>query len=244
MAAIKKVDFINEAYSMLRISGITVIPTASDYTLALTRIDSMMADLFANWGVSVGYDYDQTPNINSYTNVKISDKEMISANLAVRLAADFGKDVPQSLAMRATVSLSRAVDAAVKKASKQIQAPGIMPVGSANEWFGRHRYHVVADEPPAGASTIDITKGETLKLFEDFQAWLGTNTISSYTISGSTSLTISASANATPQITYTVTAPTSVAADGHALVKITVTDSASRTVIRFVDFNVITPQAV
>ncbi len=39
-----KVDILNDAYSKIRISGLTVTPTPPDLELSLNRLESMMSE--------------------------------------------------------------------------------------------------------------------------------------------------------------------------------------------------------
>ena len=63
-----KVNIISDAYSKLRISGLTVLPTPEDLELALSRLESMMAELDVR-GISIGYNFEDNPDPNSLTNI-------------------------------------------------------------------------------------------------------------------------------------------------------------------------------
>src|SRR5947208_1804089 len=102
-----KVDRIVDAYSRLRISGLTVIPNPSDLELALNRLESMMAQ-YASRGIEVGYNFEEEPDPNSDLNVPIQFWDIISTNLATKLVPDFNKDAAPALFAEASQSLSQA----------------------------------------------------------------------------------------------------------------------------------------
>jgi len=243
-----KIQIVNGAYSQLRISGLTVIPSPSDISLALSRLEDMMAELYSVWGLNINYNFEDTPNPNSQTNVARNFNQMMFTNLATRLVPDFGKELPQTLAGQASQSISNAIGIVAQENMRQIQPPRRMPRGSGNTFRGVfwNRYSTPEVLAPVSPATNTILQGETLNYYEDFSAFLGSATISSFTIDADPLLTIDTSANATPRITYTITAPvqnTNVYGPFQQ-VMITITDSLNRTEIRLINFNVLTPPAV
>ena len=99
-----KVEIIIDAYSQLRISGITVQPTPEDLEVALMRLENMMAEWQTR--VCVGYNFEDNPDPNTEINVKRAFWHCLATNLAVRLIPDFNKAVPQVLMMQASSSYS------------------------------------------------------------------------------------------------------------------------------------------
>lgn len=242
-----KGDIINEAYQELRISGLTVGPTALDISMALRRLESMMSELFTQWNLAIGYNFQVTPSTTQQTNVPENFRNMMVTNLAVRLIAAFGKDAPKSLMDQASQSVSSAIGIVQAANLQQVQPPRRMPVGSGNTYRGLfwNRFATPVQWPPDMSSTQQIQQGETLTFYEDFAAFLGTATIASYTIVADPLLTIDTSANASPRINYTVTAPDDDSGLGPwQQIKITITDSLGRTLIKVVNFQVTTPPDV
>lgn len=243
----RKVDIINAAYEEMRISGLTVSPDASDLQVALERLEDMMAEFFGETNLNIGYNFEVTPQLNSYTNVPRTYRNMMITNLAMRLLSAFGKQIPETLSAQASQSLSGAIGSVAAMNMREVAPSRRMPVGNGktfrNVFF--NRFQVPSTLPPNEPPTNKIFQGEIFTYREDFSAWLGGNTISSFTIVSDPLLTVTTSANASPLIAYTVSAPANQTSEGPwQQVKITVTDSAGRVDIRIVNFEVLTPPDV
>jgi hypothetical protein len=120
-------------------------------------------------------------------------------------------------------------------------------MGNGNTFRGywQWRFMTPVQLPPNESATNIIQQGMTLDYFEDFSTFLGANTIASYTIDSDPLLTINSSSNATPRINYNITAPSDLAGYGPwQQVQIVITDSANRTLIRTINFEVITPPVI
>lgn len=241
-----KAQTVNNAFSKLRISGLTVQPSPGNIAMALGVLECLMAELFAMWDVDVGYNFEATPGINSQTNVPLFCQQMMETNLAVRMIPNFNKQVPQELKDFAGALLNSVIGWCAKESARMIQPSRRMPIGNGNTFRGLwlNRYAAPAPLPPNDAFTNYILQGEQFTYQEDFSAFLGLATISSYTIVCDTLLTIVTSANATPVITYTITAPTGTNTGPWNQVLITITDSLGRIDKRIINFVVITPPTV
>lgn len=241
MAIITKGQVISEAYVELRISGLTVQPSPEDQLIALSRLEAMMADLFGQYNLDIGYNFEETPDINSPSGIPFRYKNMAILNLATRLIAAFNKMVPPSLSAQASASLSAALGSVSGAKLREIQPPRRMPAGSGNrlqnQFFSRFMEPVSL--PPNTSYTNTIYVGETFDYAESFSAWLKGETISSYTIVADPRLTIVASANADPEITYTVTATNAEPGYPWQQIKIQVTSSGGRVDIRIINFEVL-----
>lgn len=244
-----KIDVINAAYQELRISGLTAAPSPANIQMALNRLEWMMAELFQQWNLNIGYNFEATPATTSQTNVPLPYMNMMVTNLACRLIAAFNKEVPANLQLQAQQSLSNSIGMVAQDNMRMIQPPRRMPLGNGNTFRGIgtfwNRFSLPTVNAPVSSSTNNIYQGETLDYFEDFSAFLGTATISSFTIVADPLLTIDSSAISGRRIIYTITAPTSVSGEGRfQQVQIEMTDSTGRAVIRNIDFEVLTPPEV
>lgn len=234
-----KAHLINGAYSMIKISGITVDPSAEDLTLALTRLEDMAAE-FKGRNINTGYNFEETPAIGSLHNLERKYRYAYKINLAVRLIPDFGKQPTPVLLAQQQASFSfLSSDTAI---TKRVDYPSRMPRGESNThrslpWT---RFFAPATDAPASAETITMFIDDIDSFSESFVAYLNAaETISSYIITADTGLTITTSANATPLITYTIQADGLSGSGGSIAllqVKIVVTTSDGRIETRIINF--------
>lgn len=243
-----KIEIINPAFEELRIWGITTTPTPSEIVKALNRLEMFMWEIYGQWNMAIGYNFEANPNANSLTNVAPPYKWMIVTNLATKLIAMFNKQVPQALMNEASQSLSAAIGIHAFETIQMIQPPDRMPMGSGNTFRLPYwqRFMVPATNAPNLPVTNYLMQGERNNYFEPFTDWLRGNTISSFTISADPMLTIVSSAISGTQIIYTLSAPTAPpATQGPGqLVMITVTDNTGRIEIRLIPFEVVSPPDV
>jgi hypothetical protein len=240
----RKLDVINDAYAELRISGLTVAPTAPDMVLALTRLETMMAEWFGNRNINVGYNFEASPTFAAYTNVALNYYNTMVTNLAVRLLAAFGMDIPQALAMNASQSISGTLGQTALQNARMVQPSRRMPVGNGNSFRGYfwNRFSIPVETPPPVSETNNIIQGEIQDKYEDFSSWLGANTIASYAIQSTPLLETSDDEISGSRINYRVAAPVANSGGGPwQIVLITVTDSVGRINIRPVDYLVVGP---
>lgn len=236
-----KVDRISDAYSRLRISGLTVIPNPSDLELALKRMESMMAQ-YASRGVEVGYNFEEEPDPNSDLNVPIEFWDMISTNLAVKLVPDFNKDIPPALMGEAMQTLAQASSVCARNRIRQVQYPARQPVGSGNRVFNRWQrfYTNINSLAPNVPGTLFIMQGETNDFEESFAAYLRADEfIDTFAVTSDTGLVVISSARLEGVITYRLNAPIELSASAWQQVKIRVSTTEGRVEIRIINFQVL-----
>jgi len=230
-----KSRIVNSAYAQMRISGLTVDPTPEDLELALDRLEDMCAELEGN-NLCLHYNFEDTPDPATKTGVDKKFNHMLKTNLAIRLLADFGKMPPISLVAQANQSVSRASGMVAAENLRQVQPSRRMPRGSGHRYNRFRRFQIPANLPPNECSTNQLTVGEIQDYEEDFQTWLGAETISSFTISSDSRLTVSNSTNNDPLISYRVEALAGDSSGDWQQVKITVVSSGGREEIRLINF--------
>lgn len=236
-----KADLINGAYSLIKISGLTINPSGADLTLALERLEDM-AEEFYGRNIITDYNFEQNPETGSVHNLKRKYWYAYKINLAIRLLPDFGKEATPVLASQQQTAFSFLVSNTAP--FKETQYPTRMPRGQSNtrrslRWS---RFYRKEAEAPLSSETNIMYIDDIKSYSESFVAYLDYGeTISSYTITADTGLTISASVNATPFITYTITADglSSVSNVGLLQVKIVVTTSAGRIQTRIINFSLL-----
>lgn len=235
-----KIDVINDSYSQLRISGLTVDPGPEELELALNRLEDMAAE-WETRNICTGYNFEDTPDPNSTTNIIRGYKYAYSTNLSVRLIADFNKQVPAELMKQATQSLSNL--SARTAVVRQVQAPRRQARGSGstlryNRW---NRFYRPVIEAPISCATNQMDIGDINDFIEHFDAYLDDGeVISSFTISADLGLTIVSSSLTSPDVDYRIEAVGGDAGNnrgGVYVVFIEVTTDAGRVEQRQVQFN-------
>lgn len=235
-----KADRINNAYSQMRISGLTVNPRPEDVTVALNRLEEMMSDLQGNRDLCLDYNFEISPDVNSQTNVTKNHWQMMSTNLAIRLVPDFNKAVPQTLMNQATQSLSSSTSFVMAETAREIQPSRRMPRGSGNTRYGNRwqRFNRVDELPPNECATNQMVIGDIQDFTESFRAYLNEETITSFTIEADSGLTLSNSSNDDPLISYRIEAVENSTNGQWQQVKIIITTSSGRIETRLISFEI------
>ena len=155
-----KVDIINEAYQELRISGLTTQPTPSELEYALTKLESMASEWQDIRNICANYNIENDPDPNSDAGIKEGYRQAFATNLAMRLIAAFGKQVPPSLLGQASQSFSGLSTATA--VIRETQYPERQPIGSGNSLrYNRwRRFYRQNPRAPIGCDTQQITQGE------------------------------------------------------------------------------------
>lgn len=231
-----KVDRINAAYVELRISGLTSSPTAEDLELALGVLENMAAEFEAN-NICLGYAFEQNPDLNTPHNIERRFWSGLSLCLAARLIDSFGKEPTATLLPRIQAAFSFL--SARTAPLKRTRYPSRHPVGAKNNFIGRQNFYETVEEAPLGCATNEMFLGDVDNFTEDFTSWLTSGeTISSYTITANTGLTIVSNSNTDTAVSYQIRAVGANGENSDALLqlKIVVTSSATRKVTRIINF--------
>ena len=192
-----KIDIINKAYSRLRISGITVIPSSEDVETALDRLESMAEGWQSKYNTD--YYFEDSPQASTPHNIPRRHWAAYETALAMELIPDFGKEIPAQLMRLSNAAFSRL--AAEYTRIKRVDAPSRQPVASN---VSTNVYYVDTDS--ASPNAYKAYTGEIKIFYEDFSSYLGYGeTVSSYTIEETNNITISGDSLTGAVITYTVT---------------------------------------
>jgi hypothetical protein len=122
---------------------------------------------------------------------------------------------------------------------KRTTRPGRCPIGSKNRSAVFQRFYIPVEEAPLGSATNTMFIDDIDDFTEDFSAWLKDGeTISSYTITANTGLTIVSDSNTDTAVSYQVQADGTDGESSDELlkVKIVVTSSAGRKETRIINF--------
>jgi len=238
-----KADIINGAYSHIRISGLTVEPGPEENVKALDRLENMAAELYGN-NIDTGYNFEDSPDINSNHNMKRRFWLSYQVLLAQRLANDYGKQIPPSLALsiKAASSYLSARTAEVNP----VEYPSRQPLGSGNR-RGRTYYRFFSQEtqPPVSSATVKLAIGDISNRIEHFDAYLNlvdAESIASFTIDSDTGLTVVSSSISDNDVIYQVEAEggsTDVSSSLYQVV-IVITTSTGRKTTRLINFSLTT----
>ena len=166
---INKIDIINGAYQLLRISGITVSAQPNDIVLALGVLDDYAAELKPT--LDIGYiqpsEYGQS-DPNDYSGLTVGMAGPIKKMLALELVTFFGKQPPASLISIASAGMKSLEQQLVNVSD--MQNPPTLPIGSGNEYvyIGDKFYQ----EPTNDKDAIDYFQNEVFQEAIDWNPWL------------------------------------------------------------------------
>ena len=213
MAKALKIDIINDSYSQLRISGITVDPTPENIQLALNRLEGMAAE-YEDRGMCGGYNFTDEPDPNDESGIPLKFRQLLSQ------------------ASQASSNLS-----ARTFQLRPTQHPRTMPLGSGNtrrtlQW---RRYYPEIAQPPIECATVQMRVGDINDFTESWAEYLNANeTLDSYTVEVTTGITMQTQSLAAPIISYRIKADT----EGFNAVEFTVLTSDGRVDVRTVNFEI------
>jgi len=237
----KKIDIINDCYSQLRISGLTVQPTPESLSTAIFRLENMMSELEIR-NICLGYNFEDVPDGDTETGVKHGFNQMMATNLAVRLIPDFNKQVPITLMGQASQSLSVASAYSARNRLRGVPYPNRQPIGGANtlrySWW--RRFYSEAKPTKTDCNTKDMLTGDVNDFYEDFHTYLEGDSIQSYTIESTSGLTVSNDVISGERINYRITA-ISLSESSTQRVTIIITTNTGRIETRVINFNVRSP---
>lgn len=128
-----KRQFVTEAFDSIGLAGYVFDLQPEQLQSALRKLDSMMATWNAK-GIRLGYPLPSSPqdsDLDEETNVPDSAFEAVYANLALKIAPSFGKQV----AIEVKVAAKQAYDTLLQRATAPIekQLPSTMPLGAGKK---------------------------------------------------------------------------------------------------------------
>jgi len=237
MANNLKIDLINGAYSQMRVSGITVDPSADDLILALRRLEGLANELEGR-NVCTGYYLEEDPDVNSPSGLDKKFWYAFECVLAQRLLPDFGKGMKPDpmLARNANAGMSFLYSNTANP--RQIQYPSRQSIGAGNSLiFHRRKFYAPIPEAPNTCKTNRMYIGDIDNFIEHFESYLADGEeISSYTIEAETGLTIVSDSDTSPDIFYQIQADGGTSSDGLLRVKIVMTTDTGRVTTRIINF--------
>jgi len=174
------------------------------------------------------------------SRISLIYRDALETNLAVRLAPDFNKPVHPDLKAEANQSLS-----AMKAATNEVRESkrsSRMPLGSGNarRFNNFHRFYTVEERPKSGPQLNKMAIGNVQDFIEHFDSYLmAGETVSSYTLTAETGLTVLSDSLASPDVNYRVRAD-AMGTDGeYQKIVIVATTSLGRIETRVINFQLI-----
>lgn len=159
----KKRDLIREAFAELALAGYEFDITPDEEQGALRRLDAMLA-MWEARGVRVGYAFPTGPNDSDPdTDSGLPDHavEPVALNLAVRLAAGYGKALQPSTLANARQGYDTLLWHAARPPAQQL--PASMPLGAGN----RQRAGYRAFFPIPDTSPLQQGEGQSLDILQE-----------------------------------------------------------------------------
>lgn len=156
-----KRQLINEAFAELALQGYEFDITPEEQQTALRRLDMMMATWEAR-GVRVGYAFPASPDdsdLDTDSGMPDSAVETTYLNLAVRIAAGFGKQVSVDTKRAAREGFDVLLWGAAQPIEQQ--QPSTMPRGAGNRIYrnSQRPFYNAPDNNP-----LDIAQGGDLNI--------------------------------------------------------------------------------
>ena len=166
---VSKVDIINGAFELLRISGITVAASPREVSSALQILDDYCAEIkpFLDLGYVQPATYgDSDPN--DYSGLLPGMAGPLKKIMTIQLAPLFGKQMPPALAVIADNGM-RSLEQLLVNVSGT-QNPATLPIGSGNEWD--YRSNKFYTEPNNDDGAINYYSNEVFGISHDWSNWL------------------------------------------------------------------------
>jgi hypothetical protein len=242
-----KIDIINGAYSIMRISGLTVLPQPGEVTLALKKLEALAKTLKYR-GICVGYNFEDNPNPNSKSGIDIAAVDAFEFLLAQRLLPDFGKGQTPDQSLLDGASGAMSFLYSLSTDLNIIQYPSRQPIGSGST--RRHnryrRFYIPTAIAPNECATNTMYIDDVSDFVEHFDPYLGFNeTVVSYVLTADTGLNVTNEVLASPDIFYRVTATGNSTGSNLLLrIKIVATTSLNRIETRIINFELTQPPRI
>ena len=175
----KKIDLVNGAYQLIRISGLTSVAIPEETIIGLQVSDDLAGELSTtlNTGYIQPTEYGQS-DPDDYSGLTVQTAGPFKKLLAMELVDFFGKQIPMSLKMNADKGLRSLEQLLVTVLP--MQNPGTLPIGSGNEWD--YRSDKFYPEPISDDGADYKYEDDVFQVPIDWTQWLaGLNTLATVT---------------------------------------------------------------
>lgn len=164
-----KIDIVDGAYQLMRISGITVQANPNEIVLAVQVLDDYNAELkpMMDTGYIQPIEYGQS-DPNDFSGLTAEMAGPMKKLLAVQLVTFFGKEVPATL-YRIAEDGMRSLEQLLVNVG-DMQNPATLPIGSGNEYD--YRSDKFYREPNNNDDAENYYQNEVFQLPIDWSSWL------------------------------------------------------------------------
>jgi hypothetical protein len=204
-----KIDIVNSAYSLLRISGITTQPSGDDITLALNRLEELVHE-YQGRNMLLSWNFEETPKANTRHGLPMKYVKPMASSLAMAIITDFGIKPHPALTAQYRSGCSFMQADSAKELIRETQYPARQAIGSGvNLRYNRYqRFYRPEPMAPIDAETTSLMfVGDVDDFYENFKDWLYDNEdILTFTVEADTGLEIISSSEADSVVTFRVQA--------------------------------------
>lgn len=197
-----------------------------------------MAAQWESKNICTGYNFEDSPDVNSVHNVPREYWNAYETNLAFFILTDFGKEPSVTLAREQSSSFSALVSGTARV--ERVSHSRRQPLGSGNRYNFHQKYYQPLNRAPNNCNTVRMKIGEIQTFTEHFDSYLqDSETVASYTITANDGLSIQSSSLSTPDVNYTIKAEgTGTSTSEYLRLQIQATTSTGRIEIRTINFQV------
>lgn len=135
-----KGELVKEAYAELALAGYEFDVSPEEILLGVRRLDAMLTSW---WNIRIGYAASSSPDDadpNADSGLPDLANRAVYMNLAMELAAGFGKTPLRTTAIAAKQGYDMLLARAVSMDTTQQQYPSTLPRGAGNRWPGSRTY--------------------------------------------------------------------------------------------------------
>jgi hypothetical protein len=165
----KKIDLVNGAYKLIRISGLTSAAIPEEIEIGIQVADDLAGELLATLNLSwIQPSEYGTSDPDDFSGLTSQTAGPFKKLLALELVDYFGKVAPQSLHMNAAKGMRSLEQLLVNV--MPTQNPATLPIGSGNEWdYRTDKFYPesISDDGAIYKNTTDI-----FQYTKDWAQWL------------------------------------------------------------------------
>ena len=232
-----KHDVVNRALSIIGISSSIAAPPLEFQQLAVVQLDAMVAS-WENIDIYLNYRFSYDPDLNQRHGLDKQYFDLVSYNLALRLAPQFSVMVDPAIEHKASSAISSMLTTQAIEQQREVQHSGRMTIGIHN---ARRASHIDSfyDNSNDGVQARDFPKytiyrGDQEIITEDFTSDLleGQESLASATVDVDQGLTLKATRVLDTQVQFVIASDRDDSFDERKAVMIEIESNTGRRIVR------------